>query len=57
MNKYDKAGRSPLEFREGRSVAGLTAALALAVMAYVGMRAALPELPLHVLQALTALPS
>ena len=57
MDRYDHAGRTPYGFRKGRSVAGLTAVMTLAVIAYIGMRAALPELPPYVLEALTVLPS
>jgi hypothetical protein len=42
---------------EGRSVAALIVIMALVFGAYLGMRFAMPELPLHVQHALAWLPS
>jgi hypothetical protein len=42
---------------EGRSVAALIVIMALVFAAYFVMRVAVPELPLHVHQALVSLPS
>jgi hypothetical protein len=42
---------------EGRSVAALVIVMALVFSAYFGLRVAMPELPLHVHQALAWLPS
>jgi hypothetical protein len=57
MDRHDHGGRTPHSFRKGRSVVGLTVVMTLAVVAYIGLRVALPELPPYVLHALTALPS
>lgn len=42
---------------EGRSVAALIVIMALVFVAYFGLRVAMPELPLHVHQALVLLPA
>jgi hypothetical protein len=41
---------------EGRSVAALVVVMVLVFSAYFGLRVAMPELPLHVHQALAWLP-
>jgi amino acid permease len=42
---------------EGRPVVALIFTMALVFIAYFGLRAATPELPLHVLRALALLPT
>ena len=54
MDRYEHESHAA---REGPSVAALIVVMALVFTAYFAMRVAMPELPLHVYQALAVLPS